>query len=142
MASRPRSTLLDFFTSWRMLVVLLLGFSSGLPLALTATTLQAWMKSENADLTVIGLFSLVALPYGLKVLWAPAMDRFIPPFLGRRRGWMLLSQISLVVTIAAMAFSNPVRFPAVMALLAFLTAFFSASQDIVVDAYRTDLAKS
>ena len=142
MASRPRSTLLDFFTSWRMFVVLLLGFSSGLPLALTATTLQAWMKSENADLTVIGLFSLVALPYGLKVLWAPAMDRFIPPFLGRRRGWMLLSQIALVVTIAAMAFSNPVRFPAVMAVLAFLTAFFSASQDIVVDAYRTDLAKS
>jgi len=91
---------------------------------------------------VIGLFSLVALPYGLKVLWAPAMDRFIPPFLGRRRGWMLLSQIALVATITAMAFSNPVRFPAVMAVLAFLTAFFSASQDIVVDAYRTDLAKS
>jgi PAT family beta-lactamase induction signal transducer AmpG len=125
-----------------MLVVLLLGFSSGLPLALTATTLQAWMKSENADLAVIGLFSLVALPYGLKVLWAPAMDRFVPPFLGRRRGWMLLSQIALVVTVAAMAFSNPVTSPVVTAALAFLTAFFSASQDIVVDAYRTDLAEN
>jgi PAT family beta-lactamase induction signal transducer AmpG len=142
MTPGSRSKLLDFFTSWRMLVVLLLGFSSGLPLALTATTLQAWMKSENADLAVIGLFSLVALPYGLKVLWAPAMDRFIPAFLGRRRGWMLLSQIALVMSIAAMAFSNPVRSPVVTAVLAFLTAFFSASQDIVVDAYRTDLAKS
>ncbi|HEY3197675.1 MAG TPA: AmpG family muropeptide MFS transporter [Nitrospirales bacterium] len=142
MTPGSRSKLLDFFTSWRMLVVLLLGFSSGLPLALTATTLQAWMKSENADLAVIGLFSLVALPYGLKVLWAPAMDRFVPPFLGRRRGWMLLSQIALVVTVAAMAFSNPVTSPVVTAALAFLTAFFSASQDIVVDAYRTDLAEN
>jgi PAT family beta-lactamase induction signal transducer AmpG len=140
MATRPGSTLLDFFIRWRMVVVLLLGFSSGLPLALTATTLQAWMKSENADLTVIGLFSLVALPYGLKVLWAPAMDRFMPPFLGRRRGWMLISQLALLFTIAAMAFSNPVRSPVATALLAFLIAFFSASQDIVVDAYRTELA--
>jgi PAT family beta-lactamase induction signal transducer AmpG len=133
--------ILRAFTSWRMAVVLLLGFSSGLPLALTATTLQAWMKSENIDLTVIGLFSLVGLPYGLKFIWAPAMDRFIPPFLGRRRGWMLVFQLALVVSIAAMAFTSPVRFPVATAVIAVLIAFFSASQDIVVDAYRTDLVE-
>jgi MFS transporter, PAT family, beta-lactamase induction signal transducer AmpG len=141
MATILKSNVLGVFITWRMAVVLLLGFSSGLPLALTATTLQAWMKSENVDLTVIGLFSLVGLPYGLKFIWAPAMDRFIPPFLGRRRGWMLISQIALIVTIAAMAFSSPVRLPVVTAVIAVLIAFFSASQDIVVDAYRTDLAE-
>jgi PAT family beta-lactamase induction signal transducer AmpG len=99
------------------------------------------MKSENVDLTVIGLFSLVGLPYALKFIWAPAMDRFIPPFLGRRRGWMVLSQVALIVTIVAMAFSSPARFPGVTAVIAVLIAFFSASQDIVVDAYRTDLAE-
>jgi PAT family beta-lactamase induction signal transducer AmpG len=124
-----------------MTVVLLLGFSSGLPLALTATTLQAWMKTENVDLTVIGLFSLVGLPYALKFLWAPAMDRFIPPLLGRRRGWMLIAQIALIVAIAVMAFSDPARFPIATAIIAGLIAFFSASQDIVVDAYRTDLVE-
>jgi len=141
MATILKSNVLGVFLTWRMAVVLLLGFSSGLPLALTATTLQAWMKSENVDLTVIGLFSLVGLPYGLKFLWAPVMDRFVPPFLGRRRGWMLISQIALIVTIAAMAFSSPVRLPVLTAVIAVLIAFFSASQDIVVDAYRTDLAE-
>src|SRR6266496_676799 len=99
------------------------------------------MKSENVELTVIGLFSLVGLPYALKFLWAPVMDRFVPPLLGRRRGWMLLSQMALIVAISALAFSSPVHFPALTAAIAMLTAFFSASQDIVVDAYRTDLAE-
>ena len=124
-----------------MAAVLLLGFSSGLPLALTGTTLQAWMKSENVDLTVIGLFSLVGLPYGLKFVWAPLMDRYIPPFLGRRRGWILVSQVALIAAITAMAFSSPAHSPALTAAIAVLIAFFSASQDIVVDAYRTDLAE-
>ena len=127
MATILKSNVLGVFITWRMAAVLLLGFSSGLPLALTATTLQAWMKSENVDLTVIGLFSLVGLPYGLKFIWAPVMDRFIPPFLGRRRGWMLISQIALIVTIAAMAFSSPVRFPVITAIIAVLISFFSAS---------------
>jgi PAT family beta-lactamase induction signal transducer AmpG len=139
MASIRESKLVQVFTSWRMAVVLLLGFSSGLPLALTATTLQAWMKSENVDLTVIGLFSLVGLPYALKFLWAPAMDRFVPPLLGRRRGWMLIAQIALIVATASMAFSDPALFPVATAIIAGLIAFFSASQDNVVDAYRTDL---
>jgi len=133
--------ILRAFTTWRMAVILLLGFSSGIPLALTGATLQAWMKSEHADLTVIGLFSLVGLPYVLKFLWAPLMDRYIPPFLGRRLGWIFVSQVALVAAISAMAFTSPVALPLTTATLAVLIAFFSASQDIVVDAYRTDLAE-
>lgn len=123
----------------RMATVSLLGFSSGIPLALTGATLQAWMKTENIDLTLIGLFSLVGLPYGWKFLWSPLMDRFAPPFLGRRRGWTLICQVALVITIAAMGFSNPVQFPMLTAAIAVAVAFFSASQDIVIDAYRVDV---
>ena len=106
---------------------------------LTGSTLQAWMKSENIDLAVIGLYSLVGLPYALKFLWAPFMDRYVPPFLGRRRGWMLICQLALVLTIALMALLSPKREPVMTALLAVAVAFFSASQDIVVDAYKPDL---
>ena len=127
------------FASPRVFWVLLLGFSSGIPLALTGTTLQAWMQTEAVDLRVIGIFSLVGLPYTVKYFWSPLMDRFVPPFLGRRRGWMLVSQVGLVLAIAAMAFSDPKEATSAMAMLAFLVAFFSASQDIVVDAYRTDV---
>src|SRR5207248_8782758 len=139
MATILKSNVLGVFITWRMAVVLLLGFSSGLPLALTATTLQAWMKSENVNLTMIGLFSLVGLPYGLKFIWAPVMDRFVPPFLGRRRGWMLLSQLALAAGIAGMAFLSPRSNLTAIAWLALFVAFASASQDIVVDAYRTDV---
>ncbi len=123
----------------RMLVILLLGFSSGIPLALVGGTLQAWMASVKVDLTVIGVFSLVGIPYTLKFLWAPLMDRYVPPFLGRRRGWMIISQIALVITLASMAFSNPLQAPGALAILAVLVAFSSASQDIVIDAYKTEL---
>lgn len=119
--------------------VLFLGFSSGIPLALTGSTLQAWMKTEGVDLSVIGMFSLVGLPYALKFLWAPFMDRFIPPLLGRRRGWILVTQLCLLLSIIAMAFSNPVIHPWLTAAVAVGVSFFSASQDIVVDAYKTEL---
>ncbi len=132
-------SLLAVFRSPRLFWVLLLGFSSGIPLALTGTTLQAWMATDKIDLTVIGVFSLVGLPYTVKYLWAPVMDRFIPPFLGRRRGWMLVTQLGLVVAISAMAFSNPAGATTLFAVLAFLVAFASASQDVVVDAYRTEV---
>ncbi len=125
-----------------MLAVLLLGFASGVPLALTGSTLQAWMASEKVDLTVIGIFSLVGLPYTLKFLWAPAMDRYIPPFLGRRRGWILIAQVALIALLSAMAFSEPLTSPLLLAVLAFLVAFASASQDIVIDAYRTEILES
>lgn len=127
------------FRSPRLFWVLLLGFSSGIPLALTGTTLQAWMTTEKIDLAVIGVFSLVGLPYTVKFLWAPVMDRYVPPFLGRRRGWMLVTQLGLAVAIAAMAFSDPAGATTLFAVLALLVAFTSASQDIVVDAYRTEV---
>jgi PAT family beta-lactamase induction signal transducer AmpG len=122
-----------------MAVVALHGFSSGIPLALTAGTLQAWMVGEKVDLTVIGIYSLVGMPYALKFLWSPLMDHYVPPILGRRRGWILVCQIALMLAIVAMAFSKPAASPMVLALLAFLVAFISASQDIVVDAYRTEI---
>ncbi|MGK5087301.1 AmpG family muropeptide MFS transporter [Bdellovibrionota bacterium FG-2] len=127
------------FFSRRMLTILVFGFSSGMPLALTGATLQAWMKTENVDLTTIGLFSLVGLPYAFKFVWAPLMDRFVPPFWGRRRSWVLLSQFALVLAIACLGFSDPVGHAFMTAFLAVIVSFFSASQDIVVDAYRTDL---
>jgi PAT family beta-lactamase induction signal transducer AmpG len=132
-------SILAVFRSPRYFWILLLGFSSGIPLALTGTTLQAWMATEKVDLAVIGIFSLVGIPYTIKILWAPLMDRFIPPFLGRRRGWMIVTQVALALIIAAMAFSDPAGATTPFAILAFLVAFASASQDIVVDAYRTEV---
>ena len=131
--------MLRVFVSWRMAVVLLLGFSSGIPLGLSGDTLKAWMKTENVDLTVIGVFSLVSLPYALKFLWSPLVDRFVPPLLGRRRGWMLLAQLAVAAMLVPMAMTSPSRQPLLMASLAMLVAFFSATQDIAIDAYRTEL---
>lgn len=124
-----------------MATVTLLGFSSGLPLALTGGTLQAWMAVAGVDLRTIGVFALAGLPYTLKFIWSPLMDRFIPPWLGRRRGWILIAQLCLVAGIATMAFGSPQQYPVVMGVLALFTAFASASQDIVVDAYRTDVLR-
>jgi len=132
-------SLFAVFRSPRLFWVLLLGFSSGIPLALTGTTLQAWMATEKIDLTVIGAFSLVGIPYTAKYLWSPVMDRFVPPFLGRRRGWMIVTQLALVIAIGSMAFSDPAGATTLFAVLAFLVAFTSASQDIVVDAWRTEI---
>src|SRR3989475_315604 len=134
------SPYLEVFRSRRLAVILLLGFSSGLPLALTGGTLQAWMTVEGVDLSTIGVFTLVGLPYVWKFLWAPAMDRFVPPFLGRRRGWLLVTQLVLASGIAGMAFLSPRTDLVAIAWLALFIAFASASQDIVVDAYRTDVA--
>jgi PAT family beta-lactamase induction signal transducer AmpG len=125
-----------------MAAVMFMGFVSGLPLALTSSTLQAWMVTEGVDLAVIGLFSFVGMPYAFKFLWSPLMDRYAPPalsFLGRRRGWMLATQILLVASISAMAFSSPSQSPSLLALLAMMLAFASASQDIVIDAYRVEI---
>src|SRR5512146_2775569 len=122
-------------------VILLLRFSSGLPLALTGSTLQAWMTVDVVDLSTIGIFTLVGIPYTWKFLWSPLMDRFVPPFLGRRRGWLMVTQLALAALIAAMASLTPRANLGGLAFLALLVAFVSASQDIVVDAYRTDIAR-
>jgi len=121
-----------------MLVALVMGFACGLPLLLTMSVLQAWMTDAGVDLAVIGMMALVGLPYTLKFLWAPFLDRFTLPFLGRRRGWMLLAQIALTVSIASLGQSDPTQNPWLLAFAAFLVTFFSASQDIVVDAYRRE----
>ena len=133
------SPYLAVFRSRRIAVITFLGFASGLPLALTGGTLQAWMTVSGVDLRTIGIFGLVGLPYTLKFLWSPFMDRFIPPLLGRRRGWIMIMQVCLVIGISSMAFSSPQSAPFVLAMLAFFVAFTSASQDIVIDAYRTDV---
>lgn len=120
-------------------ILLILGFASGLPLALTSGTLQAWMTVENIDLKTIGFFSLVGQAYVFKFLWSPVMDRYTPPMLGRRRGWLLITQILLLISIAAMGFLEPGSQLRWMAALAVIIAFCSASQDIVFDAWKTDV---
>lgn len=122
-----------------MAALLLLGFSSGLPLFLTSKTLQAWMTLEKVDLAAIGLLSLVGLPYSLKFIWSPVVDRFYLPFLGRRRGWLITLQISLLIAIAGMSFQQPKQAIQLLAINALIVAFLSATQDIVADAYRTDV---
>lgn len=122
-----------------MLVTFFLGISSGIPLLVTGSTLQAWMTDEKVNLAVIGLFSLVGLPYTVKFLWSPFLDRYVPPFLGRRRGWMLISQMLLMLAIGAFYFIKPAASPWTVAILAVFVTFFSASQDVVIDAYRREL---
>lgn len=122
----------------RMLVALMMGFACGLPLLLTGSVLQAWMREEGIDLKLIGLYTLVGLPYTCKFLWAPLFDRYIPPFLGRRRGWLLMTQIALAVALIGLGYSDPAQSPWLVALMAALVTFFSASQDIVADAYRRE----
>jgi MFS transporter, PAT family, beta-lactamase induction signal transducer AmpG len=126
----------------RLAVVTLLGFASGLPLALTGQAMQAWLTVEGLDLATIGFLSLVGLPYTFKFLWAPLMDRFELPgqrWLGRRRGWLVLTQLLLAGVLLLLAATSPKDSIRAFALLAVLVAFVSASQDVVVDAYRTDL---
>ena len=121
-----------------MFVALAMGFACGLPLLLTITVLQAWMTEEGMDLAVIGAMALVGLPYTVKFLWAPLLDRYTLPFLGRRRGWLLIAQLALIASIAGLGLTDPGKNPWMVASVAFLVTFFSASQDIVVDAYRRE----
>ena len=134
----PPESIVNTVLRPKMLVALLMGFSCGLPLLLTISLLQAWMTKEGVDLTVIGAFALVGLPYNLKFLWAPLCDRYTLPFLGRRRGWLLTAQVALMLAIAGLGQTRPAENLWLLALAAFLVTFFSASQDIVVDAYRRE----
>lgn len=126
----------------RVLIVLFLGFSSGLPLALSGSTLLVWMRESGVDLGTIGLFALVGTPYTLKFLWAPLVDALHVPLLsrafGRRRGWLVFTQLLLIAAIAVLAFTDPARSPFYVALGALLVAAASATQDIVVDAFRVE----
>jgi MFS transporter, PAT family, beta-lactamase induction signal transducer AmpG len=131
--------MLDVFRSRKMMVLALLGFASGLPLYLTSRTLQAWMTVEGVKLSDIGFFTLASLPYSLKFLWSPLVDRFSIPGLGRRRTWLIVTQLGLVIAIAAMALQQPQHSLRLVAVNAIIIAFLSATQDITVDAYRTDI---
>jgi PAT family beta-lactamase induction signal transducer AmpG len=137
-APMPLSAYAAVFRSRKILLLLLLGFSSGLPLALTAGTLQAWLAAENVDIVAIGWFALVGQPYTYKFLWAPLMDRYTLPFLGRRRGWLLVTQLLLAASIVLMGTLTPRDSTWLLGAVAFAVAFLSASQDIVFDALRAD----
>jgi MFS transporter, PAT family, beta-lactamase induction signal transducer AmpG len=141
----PRSSFADALTVYlkpRVLIVLFLGFSAGLPLALSGSSLQAWMKQSNIDLGTIGLFSLVATPYAVKFLWAPIVDALdVPllcPLLGRRRGWLILAQLLLMAAIVFLAFCDPAVSAFQVALGGLLVATAAATQDIVIDAFRVE----
>ncbi|HPI39167.1 MAG TPA: MFS transporter [Pseudobdellovibrionaceae bacterium] len=130
---------LKVFENRRMLFTLILGFASGLPLALTGQAMQAWLTMDQVDTATIGFFTLVAQPYSYKYLWSPLMDRFEPPLFGRRRGWLIFTQFLLAGIIFIMSLISPSQQSTMFSIVAVFIAFISASQDIVIDAYRTDL---
>ena len=123
----------------RMLICVFTGFTSGLPLYVLIQLVPAWLRVEGVGLAEIGFFALIGFPYTWKFLWSPIMDRYTLPFLGRRRGWMLVTQLALLVSIASMGFIKPDLSIWTVAYLAAAVAFFSASQDIVLDAFRREL---
>ena len=135
----PKETWRTALFNRRMLICVFIGFSAGLPLYLLINLLPAWLRSEGVDLKAIGLFALIQLPYTWKFLWSPFMDRFGLPMLGRRRGWMLATQVLLLVAIPAFGLLHPKLDIWAIAYLSAAVAFFSASQDIVLDAYRREI---
>ncbi|HEY9600259.1 MAG TPA: AmpG family muropeptide MFS transporter [Allocoleopsis sp.] len=136
---KATKSLLQVFQSRKMAALLFLGIASGLPYNLTRDTLSAWMTVEGVKLGAIGWFSLANLPATLKFIWSPLLDRFVPPFLGRRRGWIVITQVALIGAIAVMALQKPTQALQLLAINAIAIAFLSATQDIALDAYRTDL---
>jgi PAT family beta-lactamase induction signal transducer AmpG len=133
----------EVYRDRRQLIILLMGYSSGMPFLLTSAVLSFWMTKVGVDLTTIGIFVLVGTPYAFKFVWAPLVDQLPLPgldaWLGRRRSWMLLAQLGVLVSTLALAWSDPVRTPWFTAAAAFAIAFFSATQDIAVDAYRIEI---
>ena len=134
-----RETLKEAILNRRMLICIFTGFSSGLPLYVLIQLVPAWLRTEGVGLAEIGFFALIQFPYTWKFLWSPLMDRFTLPFLGHRRGWMLATQVALFASIAALGFIEPALSIWTVAYLSAAVAFFSASQDVVLDAYRREL---
>ena len=124
--------------SWRMLVMFAFGIASGFPFYIVKDVLKAWMTDAHIDLATIGLFSAVTMPYTLKFIWSPVMDRFVPPFLGRRRGWILMAQVALIGAIALLGQFDPNHALSWIAVVALCVSFFGASQDIALDAFRRE----
>jgi len=123
----------------RMLICVFTGFTSGLPLYILISLLPAWLRSEQVDLATIGLFALIQFPYTWKFFWSPLMDRYAPSLLGRRRGWLIITQVALLFTVATLGIFNPTTDIWTIAVLATAVAFFSASQDVAIDAYRREI---
>lgn len=138
-ASVPQRNWQEILFSRRMLICIFIGFSSGMPLYVLIQLVPAWLRSNGVDLATIGLFALVSLPYTWKFLWSPLMDRFTLPFLGRRRGWALLTQLALLLSIGLLGTVDPRESLQLIVVLVFAVSLFSASQDIVIDAYRREL---
>jgi len=136
---------LEVYRDRRQLVILAQGFSSGMPFLLSGSVLTYWMATKKVDLTTIGVFGLVGLPYALKFIWAPLVDRLPLPtldrWLGRRRSWMLVTQVGILLSTLLLALSDPVQGPWLTAFAAMLVAFFSATQDIAIDAYRIEILR-
>jgi PAT family beta-lactamase induction signal transducer AmpG len=138
-AGEARRSWTEILFTRKMLTCIFLGFSSGMPLYVLISLIPAWLRSNQVDLATIGLFALIGLPYTWKFLWSPVMDRFKLPFLGRRRGWALLTQAVLLVAIGVLGYFNPATSLQTIVVVVFIVALFSASQDIVIDAYRREL---
>lgn len=132
-------TRLNVFCNKRLLAILLLGFASGLPFLLTGSTLQAWYTEAGINVVAIGALSLIGMPYALKFIWAPIMDHFSFPTVGKRKGWMLLSQAFLILGLLMMGYIEPQHHPVLLSVIALFFAFFSASQDISITAYQVDI---
>ena len=137
--SNNNESILQALFNRRMLICIFTGFSSGMPLYLLLNLLPAWLRSEGIDLKTIGLFALIQFPYTWKFLWSPLLDRYALPWLGRRRGWMLITQITLLLTIGSLGALSPGNEIGLVIWLTAALAFFSATQDIVLDAYRREL---
>jgi len=139
MATKENPSARQLFSHPRLWLAGLMGFASGLPLLLTVTVLQAWLTAESVDLTTIGILGLVALPYNLKFVWAPFLDRLNPLGVGRRRSWLMIAQVCLAASIALLGTRQPALSIWSVTLAAFLVTFFSATQDTVIDAYRREI---
>jgi PAT family beta-lactamase induction signal transducer AmpG len=140
-AAAEKPSLAKVLASPKMLAIMILGAASGFPNQITESALQAWLKDSGSSNTTIGIMSYVALPYMLKFLWAPLLDRYPIPLLDRRRGWMLLTQLGIAAATMALAFQNPADSLVPITICAVMIVFFSASQDIAFDAYKIDVSK-
>lgn len=140
-AATEKPSLREILANPKMLAIMALGAASGFPNQITESAMQAWLKDSGVDLATIGVLTYVSLPYLFKFLWAPLLDRYPLPLLGRRRGWIMLTQIALAVAIAAFAVQDPSTWLTPITVCAIAIVFFSATQDIVIDAYRTDVSQ-
>ncbi len=138
-AKMNKKNLMQAIMNPAILIQLFLGFAGGLPLLLIGSTLQAWLKDDGVDLATIGFLSIVGLPYTLKFLWSPFLDRYAPPILDRRRGWMAISQVALAILFALLSITDPAQNKLGLFLIGGLIAFASATQDILIDAYRREI---